>query len=117
MKLHAFETGMESGHHIRVPFPNPQPPKDALYKYKFETPSSIKLVGSYGLKAAARSSEGFTIDVSVTMPDVHMSLRKFSNCRVSSMRKTTWIIGIFTNGLVISHPLQRESNHQIFPFH
>lgn len=70
MKLHAFETAMKSEHHIRVPFPNPPPPKEALYKYKFEKPSSVKLVGSYGLKAAAKSSEGFTIDVSVTMPDV-----------------------------------------------
>jgi U3 small nucleolar RNA-associated protein 22 len=61
---------MKSDHHIRVPFPNPPPPKDALYKFKFEKPSSIKLVGSYGLKAAAKSSEGFTIDVSLTMPDV-----------------------------------------------
>ena len=73
MKLHAFETTMKSEHHIRVPFPNPPPPKDALYKYKFEKPSSIKLVGSYGLKAAAKSSQGFTIDVSVIMPDVYSS--------------------------------------------
>ena len=73
MKLHAFETTMKSEHHIRVPFPNPPPPKDALYKYKFEKPSSIKLVGSYGLKAAAKTSQGFTIDVSVIMPDVHPS--------------------------------------------
>ena len=64
---------MKSEHHIRVPFPNPPPPKDALYKYKFEKPSSIKLVGSYGLKAAAKTSQGFTIDVSVIMPDVHPS--------------------------------------------
>ncbi len=61
---------MKTEHHIRVPFPTPPPPKDALYRYKFEKPSSIKLIGSYGLKAAAKSSEGFTIDISVTMPDV-----------------------------------------------
>jgi U3 small nucleolar RNA-associated protein 22 len=61
---------MKHDHHIRVPFPTPPPPKDALYKFKFQRPTSIKLVGSYGLKAAAKHPEGITIDVSVIMPDV-----------------------------------------------
>ena len=63
---------MKSTHHIRVPFPNPAPPKDALYKYKFQAPTSIKLVGGYGLKAAAKQPDGITIDVSVIMPDVQL---------------------------------------------
>jgi U3 small nucleolar RNA-associated protein 22 len=62
---------MKKDRGIRVPFPTPPPPEDALYKYKFRKPVQIKLVGSYGLKGAARSSQGFTIDVAVTMPDVH----------------------------------------------
>jgi U3 small nucleolar RNA-associated protein 22 len=61
---------MKTLHHIRVPFPTPPPPKDALYKFKFQTPASIKLVGSYALKAAAKHPSGITIDVSVSMPDV-----------------------------------------------
>jgi U3 small nucleolar RNA-associated protein 22 len=56
--------------HVRVPFANPRPPKDALYKFKFQAPTSIKLVGSYGLKTAGKHPEGITIDVSVEMPDV-----------------------------------------------
>jgi U3 small nucleolar RNA-associated protein 22 len=61
---------MKMEHHIRVPFPSPLPPKDALYKFKFESPSAIKLIGSYGLKASAKQLSGITIDVSVMMPDV-----------------------------------------------
>ena len=61
---------MKNDHHIRVPFPTPAPPKDALYKFRFQTPTSIKLVGAYGLKAAAKHPNGITIDVSVQMPDV-----------------------------------------------
>jgi len=62
---------MKSKHHIRIPFPTPGPPKDGFYKFKFERPSAIKLVGSYGLKTAAKGSSGITIDVAVMMPDVH----------------------------------------------
>jgi U3 small nucleolar RNA-associated protein 22 len=56
--------------HVRVPFPNPRPSKDALYKFKFQAPTSFKLVGAYALKTAAKQPEGITIDVSVQMPDV-----------------------------------------------
>jgi U3 small nucleolar RNA-associated protein 22 len=61
---------LKSDHHIRVPFPTPAPLKDALYKFKFQTPASIKLVGAYGLKAAAKTPDGITVDVAVQMPDV-----------------------------------------------
>ena len=61
---------MKSMHHIRVPFPSPPPPKDALYKFKFQTPASLRLIGSYALKSAARGTVGIMIDVSVAMPDV-----------------------------------------------
>jgi U3 small nucleolar RNA-associated protein 22 len=59
--------------HIRVPIPSPRPPKDALYKFKFQAPTSVKLVGAYGLKTTAKQPEGITIDVSVMMPDVRSS--------------------------------------------
>jgi len=61
---------MKTKHQIRVPFPRPLPPKDALYKYRFQAPASIKLVGSYALKALAKHPEGISIDIAVTMPDV-----------------------------------------------
>ena len=64
---------MKSRHKIVVPFPSPAPPKDALYKFRFQPPTSVKLVGSYPLKATLKTSRGFVIDISVTMPDVHLS--------------------------------------------
>lgn len=65
---------MKKHHHVQVPFPTPTPSKDALYKFKFQTPSSVKLVGAYGLKAAAKHPKGITIDVSVLIPDVPLVL-------------------------------------------
>jgi len=62
---------MKKDRHITVPFSSPPPPKDALYKFKFEKPEQVKLIGSYGLKASSKHSEGFAIDVSVRMPNVH----------------------------------------------
>lgn len=62
---------MKTRHKIVVPFPTPAPPKDALHKFKFQAPASVKLVGSYPLKATSNTSNGFVIDVAVTMPDVH----------------------------------------------
>jgi hypothetical protein len=64
---------MKSQHQIRVPFPSPPPPKDALYKFKFEKPEQAKLLGSYALKSAAKHPEGITIDVLVAMPSVPIS--------------------------------------------
>jgi len=71
--LHDFEAEIKSRHNIVVPFPTPAPPKDALYKFRFQPPTSVKLVGSYALKAASKTSSGYVIDVSVMMPDVRRS--------------------------------------------
>lgn len=61
---------MRNNHAIHVPFPTPAPSKDALYKFMFQAPTSLRLVGSYALKTAARGADGITIDIAVTMPDV-----------------------------------------------
>ena len=84
---------MKTVHHIRVPFPTPAPPKDALYKFKFQTPTSIKLVGSYALKSAAKHPTGITIDVSVLMPDVCPLLYNLIS-RIHFRKRTTSIIDI-----------------------
>ena len=70
---------MKSEHHIRTPFPDPRPPRDALYKYKFQKPASIRLIGSYALKATCKSAEGFIVDLAIMMPDVSASSIQFSS--------------------------------------
>ncbi|KAK9241016.1 Nrap protein [Lipomyces kononenkoae] len=53
---------------ISIPFPEPRPPKDAQYRFKYESPSNYNLTGSYMLKTIIKSPERFGIDVVVTMP-------------------------------------------------
>ena len=98
---------MKSKHHIRVPFPTPGPSKDALYKFKFERPSAIKLVGAYGLKAAAKNSSGITIDVAVMMPDVFPRYSTETNCRARFKRKIILTIVISINAHVTFVPLRQ----------
>ena len=98
---------MKSRHHIRVPFSVPGPPKDGLYKFKFEKPSAVKLVGAYALKAVGKSSSGIMIDVVIMMPDV-CSLLRITNVRALFRRKITWTFGTFTSARVTCLLLRQE---------
>ncbi|KAG5457607.1 MAG: Nrap protein-domain-containing protein, partial [Olpidium bornovanus] len=56
------------GEGITVPFPTPGPPANAQYKLAFMAPASIRVVGSYPLKAVAVTKHRFNVDVTVEMP-------------------------------------------------
>ncbi|KAI8376051.1 Nrap protein [Radiomyces spectabilis] len=66
--LHNFKSEMEKKHNIITPFPHPQPPTDANYKFKFEKPAGVHVVGSYALKSVAKTKGPFTVDLAVEMP-------------------------------------------------
>ncbi|KAL0083685.1 Nrap protein [Phycomyces blakesleeanus] len=68
MLLNAFKENMSKKHNIETPFPNPQPAPDANYKFKFEKPAAIHLIGGYALKSVAKLKEPFNVDVAVEMP-------------------------------------------------
>ena len=87
---------MKTKHQIRVPFPRPPPPKDALYKCRFQAPESVNLAGSYALKAVAKHPEGITVDIAVTMPAVRFASSSSLIPRRFSRRKITETIDIFT---------------------
>jgi hypothetical protein len=117
-QLHEFEVEMKSRHKIVVPFPTPAPSKDGLHKFKFLAPSSVKLIGSYALKATSKTSNGFAVDVSVAMPDVDLpNLVMLIRARISFRIKTFSIIVISISEHVISPPSPPEFRLRPFLFH
>ncbi|KAF2459332.1 Nrap protein [Lineolata rhizophorae] len=66
---------------IRVPFPDPPPPKDAKYTMQYAKPASVNVVGSYPLKLATRIGDKLVIDLIVTMPSAMFSGKDFLNYR------------------------------------
>ncbi|KAH7378732.1 pre-rRNA processing protein Utp22 [Pyrenochaeta sp. MPI-SDFR-AT-0127] len=66
---------------VSIPFPNPRPPKDAMYKLQYERPASVNATGSYPLKTATRSEDGLSIDLVVTMPTALFQDKDYLNHR------------------------------------
>lgn len=55
---------------ISIPFPSPKPAADVMYKFSYAKPSYINIVGGYALKTAIKQTEGFSIDLVLSMPSV-----------------------------------------------
>lgn len=53
---------------VAIPFPDPRPAHDALYKLAYAKPANINVVGSYPLKLSTRTDDTLAIDMLVTMP-------------------------------------------------
>ncbi|KAJ4291036.1 U3 snoRNP protein [Kalmusia sp. IMI 367209] len=66
---------------VTIPFPNPQPPTDAKYKFQYDRPASINATGSYPLKTATRTDEDLAIDLVVTMPKSIFQDKDYLNYR------------------------------------
>lgn len=70
-------------HGIAIPFPNPPPAEDVLYKFAYQKPVATHLVGSYPLQTIAKSTEKFSVDMAVVMPKAlfqekdHLNYRYF----------------------------------------
>ncbi|KAI7853746.1 Nrap protein [Circinella umbellata] len=66
---------------IVAPILQSPPPEDALYKFKFEKPSSIQVVGSYALKTITKLKRAFNVDVAVQMPSSIFQEKDYTNNR------------------------------------
>lgn len=68
---------------VHIPFADPQPSSSANYKFAFEPPTGLQLVGSWPLKVATMRPEGIDVDLAVTMPSSlfqekdHLNMRYF----------------------------------------
>ncbi|KAG0170588.1 hypothetical protein DFQ28_001908 [Apophysomyces sp. BC1034] len=83
MLLDTFQATMQKKAKIVVPFSKPHPPADAQYKFKFQKPAAMHIVGGYALKSITKTKEAFNVDVAVEMPSEifqekdHMNNRYF----------------------------------------
>lgn len=68
-------------HKIVVPYPDPKPNRDALYKLAYAKPSKINVAGSYVLKTMVKSDSELTIDMTVTMPESILQEKDYVNYR------------------------------------
>lgn len=59
---------LENKHKIRVPFPEPRPPKDSNYKVSFSQPAQFNVVGSYVGKTMIKTQKHHRVDMVVVMP-------------------------------------------------
>lgn len=66
---------------IAIPFPEPHPPRDANFKFSYQRPDKIDVVGSYRLQTSSRSRERVELDMVVTMPSSMFDEKDFVNLR------------------------------------
>ncbi|EPE26997.1 hypothetical protein GLAREA_02911 [Glarea lozoyensis ATCC 20868] len=71
-------------HKITIPFPSPKPDKDAAYKFSYEKPSNINVVGSYPLRTISKVVDAEylpSIDMVVIMPASILQEKDYLNYR------------------------------------
>ncbi|KAK9449260.1 Nrap protein [Limtongia smithiae] len=66
---------------LEIPFPEPQPPTEAQYRFTYETPTDFNLVGQYVQKTMIKSPQKFPVDIAVTMPAELFSEKDIVNYR------------------------------------
>lgn len=68
---------------VKIPFADPAPKGDVQYKFAFEKPAAMHLIGSWPLRSAAKRPDGLDVDIAVVMPSTifqekdHMNYRYF----------------------------------------
>lgn len=57
-------------HKIIIPFPTPKPAKEVKYKFAFEKPSHMNVVGSFVMKTMVKNNGINNVDLVIQMPSV-----------------------------------------------
>lgn len=72
---------LKKAHKIRVPFPEPAPPKDSNYKLAFAKPDAFNVVGSYVSRTMVKTQEDRTVDMIVVLPREVLQEKDYLNMR------------------------------------
>lgn len=72
---------LHKSHRISVPFPDPQPNKNAAYKLAYQRPSRINVVGSYTLHTMIKTDAVLSVDMVVVMPTSIFQEKDYLNYR------------------------------------
>ncbi|KAJ1324250.1 U3 small nucleolar RNA-associated protein 22 [Microdochium nivale] len=79
--IHDAATKLERSNKTVVPFPDPKPAKDSMYKVAFDKPAQVNVVGSYALKTMVKTQHDPTIDMIVAMPASIFQDKDYLNMR------------------------------------
>ncbi|KAI5466476.1 Nrap protein [Mariannaea sp. PMI_226] len=71
----------EQKHRIIIPYPEPKPAKDSLYKLSFAKPASYNVVGSYVAKSMIKTQVEFGVDMVVQMPKSMFQDKDYTSMR------------------------------------
>ncbi|KEY67976.1 hypothetical protein S7711_02181 [Stachybotrys chartarum IBT 7711] len=74
-------TKFEKKYRIVVPYPEPRPAKDSLYKVSYEKPTQCNVVGSYVSKTMVKNQSRLGIDMVVQMPRSLFQEKDYLNLR------------------------------------
>ncbi|OIW26735.1 Nrap protein [Coniochaeta ligniaria NRRL 30616] len=72
---------LKKAHKIRVPFPEPAPPKDSNYKLSYAKPEQFNVVGSYVSKTMVKTQEDRTVDMIIVLPREVLQEKDYLNMR------------------------------------
>lgn len=81
MKIADAARNLKKAHKIRVPFPDPAPPKDSNYKLSFAKPEIFNVVGSYVSRTMVKTQEDRTVDMIVVLPREVLQEKDYLNMR------------------------------------
>ncbi|CAM9019560.1 unnamed protein product [Wickerhamomyces anomalus] len=79
-----------------IPYNDPKP-TNINYKFGYEKPENMSIVGSFGLKTAIQSPHGLPIDVNITMPKELFQAKDYLNYR--ALHKRSFYLGYLTENL------------------
>ncbi|KAI0844884.1 Nrap protein [Daldinia vernicosa] len=71
----------EKTNRITIPYPDPQPAKDAPYKLSFDKPAEVNVAGSWILKTNTKSQPDMAVDMIVVMPSSVFQEKDYLNMR------------------------------------
>ncbi|KAK0649443.1 Nrap protein [Cercophora newfieldiana] len=72
---------LEKKHRLKVPFPEPRPPKDCNYKVAFAKPTQFNVVGSYVFKTMVETQKDHAIDMIFVIPAEVLQEKDFLDLR------------------------------------
>lgn len=72
---------LEKSKKITIPYPDPKPAKDSLYKLSFAKPAQVNVVGSWVLKTNVKSQTDLAVDMIVVMPESIFQEKDYLNMR------------------------------------
>lgn len=80
MQVEAAEKEMKK-RKVHIPYPAPRPTAAVQYKFAYQKPSYINVVGSYALKTLIKQQEDVAIDLVLTMPGDIFQEKDYINYR------------------------------------